>query len=48
MTFVIQEKITEEMKDNIDGELFQDGFDIEAFNYIIDMNNCFINGSLAE
>jgi hypothetical protein len=47
MTFVIQEKITEDMKDNIDSELFHDGFDVEAFNYIIDMDNCFINGSLA-
>ena len=38
MTFVIQEKILKmDSKESIETDLlFHDGFDIEAFNYILD------------
>jgi hypothetical protein len=48
MTFVIQEKVkeidTQDVSDNI---LMDQGFDVEAFNYLLDKDNCFVNGGLA-
>jgi hypothetical protein len=49
MTFVIQEKIISiETGDIGEDILLNQGFDVEAFNYILDKDNCFVDGSLAK